>query len=477
MDVTQSSSKGGAQRPARISFDKLRMKTRFSPKVKFFLNNSLVFRLSPWVFQVFTILVLMKVTLINTSDAGGGAPAASARLLNALRQNGVDTQMLVQYKKTGNSAVTGIVKDTASKLKAKYTFLAERIPFILFDEEDKTVRFAFSTANAGTSIVDHLLIKEADVLHLHWTNSGFLSITDLTELINTGKPIVWTMHDMWTFTGGCHYSGACTRFEQECGNCPFLRDPDPNDLSHKDWKRKKTMYTAAKNLTFVGCSQWLTSVAKQSSLTGRFIMRAIPNPINVEVFSPQDKIFARAKHGVSAGAKVILFGAANINDRRKGITYLVEALHLLKEDSPENVEIVIFGKNRHFDVTTLPFAVHQLNIIKDEAQLAEVYSMADVFVTTSLEDNLPNMVMEAMACGTPVVAFNTGGITEMVDHMQNGYLVPLGSAQGIANGIAAIMAADHVLLAQNARQKVLDNYTNKRVAEQYIQLYNSILQA
>ena len=419
----------------------------------------------------------MKVTLINTSDAGGGAPAACTRLLNALNKNGVEAKMLVQYKKTANSAVTGIVKDGISKLKANATFLAERIPFILFDEEDKTVRFAFSTANSGTSIVDHPLIKEADILHLHWTNSGFLSIADLSELINTGKPIVWTMHDMWTLTGGCHYSGACLRFEQECGHCPFLRDPDPNDLSHKGWERKKAMYAGAKNLTFVGCSQWLTDVAAKSSLIGRFPLRAIPNPIDVEVFSPQDKIAARAKRGIKGDAKVILFGAANINDKRKGINYLVEALHLLKQ-SAANIEVVIFGKNKHFDVTTLPFPAHQLNVITDEAELAEVYSLADVFVTTSLEDNLPNMVMEAMACGTPVVAFNTGGIPEMVDHLQNGYLASLASAQGIADGIELIILnTDGIFLAENARQKVLDNYTNEKVATAYTQLYSSVLKA
>jgi glycosyltransferase involved in cell wall biosynthesis len=137
---------------------------------------------------------------------------------------------------------------------------------------------------------------------------------------------------------------------------------------------------------------------------------------------------------------------------------------------------VIFGKNKHFDVGQLPFPVHQLNIITDENELAEIYSLADVFVTTSLEDNLPNMVMEAMVCGTPVVAFNTGGIPEMIDHLQNGYLADLASAQGIADGILEILyGADAATLAKNVRQKVLDNYTNDKVANQYIQLYRSVL--
>jgi len=420
----------------------------------------------------------MKVTLINTSDAGGGAPAACTRLLNALQLQGVDARLLVQDKKTNNTAVTGIVRDAISKLKAGLTFLAERIPFILFHERDKTVRFAFSPANAGTSIINNPLVKDADILHLHWTNSGFLSIADLKELVETSKPIIWTLHDMWTFTGGCHYSGTCERFKNECGNCPFLRDAGENDLSHQGWLRKAAMYAGAKNITFITCSNWLAAVAGKSSLIREFPVGAIPNPIDIQIFSPRDRAAERKKSGINTGAKIILFGAANINDKRKGIRYLVEALQLLKQSDQDtsDVEVVIFGKNKHFDVTALPFPVHQLNIITNENELAGVYSMADVFVTTSLEDNLPNMVMEAMACGIPVVAFNTGGVPEMIDHLQNGYLADLASAQGIADGIAEILyVADATKLAANARQKVLDNYTNDKVAKQYMELYHSVL--
>jgi len=421
----------------------------------------------------------MKVLLINTADAGGGAPAACTRLLKALLSQGVDAGMLVQYKKTGNAAVTGLVKSKISHWMAQYTFFKERIPFMLFHEKDPSLRFAFSPANAGTNIANHPLVKQADVLHLHWTNSGFLSINDLKSLINTGKPIVWTMHDMWIFTGGCHYSGTCEGYLSKCGNCPMLRDPDENDLSRIGWLRKDAMYARADNITFVGCSKWLADVAAKSSLINRFNITNIPNPIDIDVFSEGGKQAGRLKHGIDTNAKVVLFGAANINDKRKGITYLVEALRLLKQNhSTESIEVVIFGKNKHFDVSTLPFKVHQLNVINDEKLLAEIYSLADVFVITSIEDNLPNMVMEAMACGTPVVAFETGGIPEMVDHLENGYLAPLKSAQGIADGIKHILFdADKTATSANARQKVLDNYTNSKVAGQYTQLYISVLKA
>jgi glycosyltransferase involved in cell wall biosynthesis len=418
----------------------------------------------------------MKITLINTSDAGGGAPAACLRLLKALVSKKMDARLLVQHKKTGEERVEGIVKSFIGRLKANADFLRERIPFILFHERDKSVRFAFSTANAGTSIKNQLLVDDADIIHLHWTNSGFLSIADLKELVDTGKPIVWTLHDMWTFTGGCHYSGSCDNFMRQCGNCPFLRDADDNDISHKGWLRKAALYKDAQNITFVTCSKWLAGVAKQSSLIGNFRIEAIPNPIDITVFSPRDKSTARQKWGVAPDVKIILFGAANINDRRKGISYLVEALDVLKNNyaQVEKIEMVIFGKNKHFDTNTLPFKVHEFNLLTSADDLAEVYSLADVFVTPSLEDNLPNTIMEALSCGTPVVAFDTGGIPEMVDHQQNGYLAKFKDSVDMAKGLHETLNAD-AQLAVNSRQKVLDNYTNEIVANQYINLYQSLL--
>jgi glycosyltransferase involved in cell wall biosynthesis len=420
----------------------------------------------------------MKITLINTSDAGGGAPAACLRLLKALQTQKADAKLLVQYKKTDENGVEGIVKNAWDKLKAGFSFLYERLPFMFFHERDKSVRFAFSSANTGTSIKDHQLIKDADILHLHWTNSGFLSIADLKELVDTGKPIVWTLHDMWTFTGGCHYAGACKHFKYECGDCYFLSDPTPDDISHSGWLRKAAMYSGNKNITFVACSTWLAGVAQKSSLLKGFNITSIPNPIDTNVFSPQDKLTMREEWGINPFAKVILFGAANINDRRKGINYLVEALKQFNTHCPDTnlIEVVIFGKNKYFDVRQIPFRVIELDIISSPEELAEVYSLADVFVLPSVEDNLPNTVMEALACGTPVVAFNVGGIPEMVDHEQNGYLAEFQSTADLAKGIHQILYADNAAeLSANARNKVLNDFNNEKVAQQYIEIYRSIL--
>ncbi|GAA4333921.1 glycosyltransferase family 4 protein [Mucilaginibacter gynuensis] len=416
----------------------------------------------------------MKVTLINTSDAGGGAAAACMRLLKALELRHIDVKMLVQQKTTAEPRVTA----TVSPLKSKIDFFSERLPFMFFQEKDKWVRFAFSPANSGTAIHKQEGITTADVVHLHWTNSGYLSTQNLKQLFALNKPVVWTLHDMWAFTGGCHYPAECDHYTGDCGNCWMLRSPKPNDLSHSGWLKKADMVGEAKNLVIVTCSNWLADVARTSKLLGKHRIVAIPNPIDTAIFSPKDKSAARQKRGIDANAKVILFGAANINDRRKGLTYLVEALHHLKNNYPEaaNAEVVMFGKNKHFDSSTLPFKVHELSLISSQAELAEVYSLADVFVSPTVEDNLPNMVMEALACATPVVAFNTGGIPDMIDHQQNGYLAQYKSATDLAAGLNEVLfsgRADAMALA--ARQKVMANFTNEIVAAKYIEVYQSIL--
>ncbi len=420
----------------------------------------------------------MKVTLINTADAGGGAPEACMRLLKALQQQHVDVRMIVQEKKTGNGSVQTITNSLADKVKYSFNLLYERLPFIWFKAKDKSLRFAFSIANTGTDISEEPIVKEADILHIHWTNFGFLSIKDLSKLLETGKPIVWTLHDMWAFTGGCHYSGDCDHFINHCGNCWMLRDAGVHDRSYKNWNEKMRMLQLANNIAFVTCSKWLADVAATSSLLNEQHIQAIPNPIDTNLFSPVDKTIARNKFGIDHSSKVILFGAANILDRRKGIKYLTDALDELKLNfkTDQNIQVVIFGKNKGFDIGSIPFKVHEAGIITKQEDMASLYNAADIFVNPSIEDNLPNTIMESLACGIPVVAFNTGGIPDMVDHKQNGYLAKYKSAADLAAGINYVLENnDYETLAENARNKVINTFTNDIVAAQYLAVYNSLL--
>jgi len=420
----------------------------------------------------------MKVTLINTTDAGGGAPAACFRLLKALESRQVDVRLQVEEKKTKEPRVTDIGSSALNKLKIRFHFLYERLPFIWFKAKEKPVRFAFSTADMGINISAQPAISGADILHLHWTNSGFLSLKNIRQLFETGKPVVWTLHDMWAFTGGCHYAGDCDHFTNHCGNCWMLRDANEKDISFSGSVRKTKMYKAADNIVFITCSNWLAEVARTSSLLKGFRIEAIPNPIDTIVFSARDKVAARKKWNIYAQSKIILFGAANIMDRRKGISYLVDALNILKKEynGDQNIEVAIFGKNKAFDVNLLPFKVYELGIINSEQDIAELYSLADVFVSPTIEDNLPNTIMESLACGTPVVAFNTGGVPDMVDHKQNGYLAEFKSAADFATGIHYVLSGkSHEGLSLNARKKVLDNFTYDIVAAKYMAVYQSII--
>lgn len=419
----------------------------------------------------------MKVTLINKDDSGGGAAMACVRLFKALKLNQADVRMLVQNKASEDADIKSTISGKFDKLRADYNFLFERLTFVL-KERDKSVRFAFSTANSGTDITNHSLIRDADILHLHWINGGFLSLDNLNHLFSLNKPTVWTLHDMWPFTGGCHYSGSSQKFTDHCGNCHFLRNPDPHDISFEGWQKKDEIYKRHKNITFIACSNWMREMAQKSSLLKGFEIVTIPNAINTDAFVRKDKSDSRKKWGVPQDSKVVLFGAANINHTRKGIKYLIDALHSLKS-SPDNttqpIQVVVFGKSKGFDFTRIPFPVTNLPVLKSESDLAEVYSLADVFVLPSLEDNLPNMVMESLSCSTPVVAFNSGGIHDMIEHERNGYLAEFMSIDDLAKGILFVLNQESENLALNARNKIMENFSYKIIAEKHLNLYSRLL--
>lgn len=418
----------------------------------------------------------MKIVLVNKSDRVGGAAVACRRLQKALIKTGVDVKLLVQEKYDNDQTVevtgTGFLKKKRNFL----LFVLERFYF-LFYEASKEIRFAFSPALAGENIHKNSLIKNADIVHIHWFNQGFLSLKNLKRLITLNKPIVWTLHDMWAFTGGCHYSGDCENYTDNCGNCPFIKNPSEKDLSYKILQKKRAILKDA-NITFVTCSYWLKGKAKESSLLKDFKVVSIPNPIDRKQFYPMDKQLIRQKLSLPTDKKLILFAAANISDKRKGLSYLLEALELIEKynSKPVDLEIVTFGKSDDTVFNDLPFRVHNLGVLSDIEKIARTYNAADLFVLPSLEDNLPNTIMESLACGTPVLAFKTGGIPEMIEHKKNGYLADYKSAEDLKNGLDFIL--NHLQpnsLSKNAIEKVQQSYSEDMVAQKYMEVYNSII--
>ncbi|MEO6038423.1 MAG: glycosyltransferase [Saprospiraceae bacterium] len=399
----------------------------------------------------------MKVLLLNTYRHGG-AGVAAGRLLSALQAQGTDAQIL-HAEDAGN----------------RWPFYAERLSFLPY-ERDKSVRFSFSLANFGKDLRRHPAVQAADVLHLHWINQGFLSLKNIAQLARLGKPIIWTLHDIWAFTGGCHIY-TCDHFRQSCGHCPYLRHPAPGDLSHRIWSAKKRWLPA--NIHFVTCSDWLRGMALSSSLLVDHFITTIPNPIDTTVFQPvtdAERTRFRQEKGIAPEARVILFVAMKISEPHKGFRFLQAALETLKEKHAALVlEIMVIGKAEPETLALLPYPVHALGLVQNPAALARVYAAADVFVTPTLADNLPNTVMESLACGTPVAGFRTGGVPEMVEHRENGYIADQGDSAALAEGIRWVLSGEKPMaeLRQAARQKVEKDYANAVVAGRYAALYQA----
>lgn len=409
----------------------------------------------------------MKVLLINTSERTGGAAVACGRLAKALRGAGIEVKTLVRDKQTNDPDVVAVSTSRLGHLRNKLRFYWERMVIFASNGFDRSQLFKVSIANTGTDISRHPLVQEADIIHLHWVNQGFLSLADIEKLTHLGKPIIWTLHDMWPITGICHYAFDCDKYTTECEGCPYLRS-HTKDLSTKTFNRKKN-YFEKENITFVGCSEWIATVARKSFFNRWMKVVSIPNPIDSAIFNKTDKKDSRVALNLPLDKKLLLFGAVNINDKRKGIDYFLEALSEIKND---NIELIIFGQISDEARKMFPIKIHSLGYISDVEKIRQAYNAADTFVIPSLEDNLPNTIMEAMACGTPCVGFNIGGIPEMIDHKVNGYVATYKDAKELAAGIEWTLNNNgHEELSIAAINKVRSNYTEAIVAEKYLEIY------
>ncbi|MBX9108674.1 glycosyltransferase family 4 protein [Parabacteroides johnsonii] len=397
----------------------------------------------------------MKIVILNTSERTGGAAVAAGRLGKALRQAGIQVDKLIRENTWLN----------------RFRFYWERLIIFLCNHLNRKNLFAVSIANTGMDLSGHPLVKDADIIHLHWINQGFLSLKDIEELVKLNKPIVWTMHDMWPCTGICHHARDCEKFQMICESCFFLKSKG-KDLSTSVFDKKLSLYKEA-NITFVGCSRWLSGKAKKSYLLRDKTVLSIPNPIDTEVYHPMDQDMTRELLGLPSGKRLLLFGALNVTDKRKGIDYLIEALRKIEK---QDVELVVFGQAKDDIRGLFPVPIHSMGYLSDESKIVALYNAVDMFITSSLEENLPNTIMESMACGTPCVGFEIGGIPEMIDHKINGYVASYKDASDLANGIRWVLEhEDQQALSDACVKKVQENYTEEVVAKQYMALYKRLL--
>ncbi len=417
----------------------------------------------------------MRVLIVNTSEREGGAAVAANRLMDALNNNGVKAKMLVRDKETDDITVVGL----KSGLRQRLNFLWERwcVYWHLHFKRDHL--FELDLANTGSDITKLPEFKEADVIHLAWINQGFLSLNVIRKIINSGKAIVWTMHDLWPATGICHFTLGCEAYKGQCRKCFFLPGGgSATDLSTRVFNKKKKLYYNS-GIHFVACSKWLGSSAKQSSLLTGLQLSVIPNPIDTHVFCPKDKRAARLHSTLPEDKHIILFVSQRVTMERKGMAYFIKAISLLAERHPEmkeNTAIAILGGRADEVVSQLALPSFPLGYIRNERQLVDIYNSADVFVIPSLDDNLPNTIMEAMACGVPSVGFKVGGIPEMIDHQKNGYVANFKDADDLAAGIHWVLdEADKEDLKKRCVQKVMSCYSQRSVAMKYVEVYNQAL--
>ncbi len=421
-------------------------------------------------------MIFVKIIHINTYAGNGGAGKACLRLSRALKKQGLDSEVAVNFLFRKNADVRDLSKGFFSKWLTAAGIILERLRATIYT---KSLPIPFSIPVWGKDISNNPLLLSADIIHLHWINHGFLRPEDIARLSHLNKPIVWTFHDSNAFTGGCHVRYSCDHFQRECGNCPVLKDPDAEDVSHRIWIQKYHAYQGLK-LTIIAPSQWMAGSVRKSKLLGTRNVINIPNTLDTKVFKPISRSEAREKLAISQDKFIMMSGfMPSRKDLHKGTSYLVDAIEILIRDQgldEKNIELVIFGNRDDQDVPDFPVTATFLGTISSEEQLANCYSAADVFLAPSLEDNLPYTVMESLSCGTPVVAFTTGGIPDMVQHHHNGYLAEYRSSEDLAAGIKWVF--DHPekeVLRKNSRKSVEVNFSADIIAKRHIELYSSLI--
>jgi glycosyltransferase involved in cell wall biosynthesis len=413
----------------------------------------------------------MKVAILSRSDLSGGAARAAFRLHESLLRSGAETRMIVQTQTGDHSTVVG-PKTTPEKVSASIDPHLDRIPLYRYPYREQSL---FSPGwRGGTHWLRALREFEPDVVHLHWVNGGFVSPRQLSRI---RKPVVWSLHDMWAISGGCHYSAGCTAFENSCGRCPALRSKSTRDLSRQGWYRKQAAYKGIENLTVVGLSRWLTREAQKSALlAGRTVVN-LPNPIDTNVFRPIDRASARGLFNIPRDSRVLLFGAMSATAaHRKGYDLLTSALEQI---TAPNVRLVVFGASQGDSDSLAGLPITYAGCLGDDVALAALYSAGDATVVPSREEDLSNVIMESLSCGTPVIAYQIGGNGDMIDHKVNGYLASPHDADGLAAGIDWVLGDEprRLQLGDAARAKAVREFDYQVIAARYLQLYGEVIRA
>ncbi len=374
----------------------------------------------------------MKALLINSDDGSGGAARAAMRLHLGLRSLDIESKLLVQKKHTDMETVVG-PRPVLGYWQGELRPHLDALPTCLYPKRTGAL---FSPAALPGNWLKSVSEISPDIVHLHWICNGLVRLESLRKL---KKPVVWTLHDSWAFTGGCHLPGDCQCYQQACGACPVLGSRRDKDLSRKVWERKRKGFDDI-DLTIVTPSRWLADCAKSSSLLAGKQVEVIPNGLDIDKFRPLDKREARNLLGLPQDVHLVLYcGSQAAVDPNKGAALLLEALKSQAIREGNRFELVVFGTSVDLGFDNLGIKTHYLGRMSDEVSICLVYSSADLLVLPSREENLPYTVMEAMSCGVPCVAFDVGGVSDLINHMTNGYLASSYDTHEFGAGIAHLL--------------------------------------
>jgi len=409
----------------------------------------------------------MHVLHLSESDVDNGGARAAHRLHQGLRSLGCSSQMLVRAKfGTDNDVIR------EKSLLTKVSPPLSGLPLRLYPKRPGGI---FSSQWVPDVFARRIKQLHPDIVHIHAICNGYLQIETLRKI---QKPLVWTLHDMWPFTGGCHYNQDCDRYQEACGTCPQLQSDRQQDLSYWTWKRKANAWKGL-NLTLVATTAWMAECARSSSLFRDLRIETIPLGLDTEKYKPHNRHFAREVLNLPQDKHLVLFGAiGGTSDYRKGFHLLQPALQRLSQSGwQDQIELVIFGASQPQQAIDLGFKAHYVGRLNDDLSLALVYSAADVMIVPSVQEAFGQTASEAQSCGTPVVAFNSTGLRDVVDHQQTGYLATPFEVEDLAKGMVWVLEdrERHCQLQFQAREKGLRDFASKTQASRYMALYKGLV--